>query len=191
MIPVAPVPEPPEWISYHQAGLVILATSSSNERPTDLWSEFKPVLRKGFGGRCGYTAMYEPVGTVDHYLSCKNHRAKAYDWDNYRYVSAWINSSKKTIDDKVLDPYEVQDGWFEIHLPSLQLCLTSAIPAHMRAKAKFTLKRLHLKDDERVIGQRQELLDMYESKELTLAGLQRMAPLLAAAIQKRDSASTV
>ncbi|MDF5714231.1 MAG: hypothetical protein PUP93_10125 [Rhizonema sp. NSF051] len=47
--------------------------------------------------------MYEPVGTVEHYLSRENYRNLAYEWNNLRFASAWINSSKGTLDDQVLD----------------------------------------------------------------------------------------
>jgi hypothetical protein len=114
----------------------------------DYWSRFKPHLADGFHNLCGYSVMYEPVGTVDHYLSRKNYRYLAYQWSNYRFVSGWINSSKQEIDDAVLDPFEVEDNWFEIQLPSLELALTDAVPTHIREKAEFTLRRLHLRDDE-------------------------------------------
>src|ERR1041384_7919968 len=32
--------------------------------------------------------MYEPVGTVDHFVSCDEDRRRAYDWANYRYAAA-------------------------------------------------------------------------------------------------------
>lgn len=129
--------------------------------------------------------MFEPVGTVDHYMSCNTHRGIAYDWDNYRYSAGWINSSKGTADDAVLDPFEVGDDWFEIILPSLQLRGTDNIPLHYREKAEFTLDRLHLRNDERVMRQRRRWMEMYEQKKLTLDGLREVAPLLAKAIERR------
>ena len=38
--------------------------------------------------------MYGPVGTVDRCLSIENHRDLTYEWGNYRYASAWMDSSK-------------------------------------------------------------------------------------------------
>ncbi|HEY2291212.1 MAG TPA: hypothetical protein VGM86_10975 [Thermoanaerobaculia bacterium] len=129
--------------------------------------------------------MYEPVGTVDHYLSCKIHRERAYEWSNFRFASQWINSSKRTADDDVLDPFEVEDGWFEILLPSLQLVLTDRVPPEHRARAEHTLLRLHLRDDVRVIRQRAEWYRMYEEGELSLEGLRKRAPLIAEAIERQ------
>ncbi len=157
----------------------------STKRPPAYWSEFTPDLSKGFKGLCGYAAMLDPTGgTVDHYLSYKNHPNLAYEWGNYRFASGTLNSSKKTADDTVLDPFEVQPGWFEILLPSLQMQATDAVPAAIRPKAEFTLKRLKLRDGERIIRWRQSWYDMYKSGGLTLDGLRQVAPLIAEAVDR-------
>ncbi|MEB3336577.1 MAG: hypothetical protein VKJ46_03875, partial [Leptolyngbyaceae bacterium] len=129
---------------------------NDQKRPRDLWSPFKSPLADGFHKLCGYSAMLDLGGTVDHYLSCKNHRSLAYEWSNYRFCSGWINSSKRALDDQVLDPFQVEDDWFEILLPSLQLVLTASVPDSERDRAEFTLQRLGLKDDERILRQRRE-----------------------------------
>ena len=132
--------------------------------------------------------MYEPVGTVDHYLSCDNPASRhlAYEWDNYRFASGWINSSKQTADANVLDPFEVADGWFSLLLPSLQLVLMEEnIPIDQLERARYTLERLHLRDDERVIRQWREWYRMYQDGEITLDGLERKAPLIARAVRLR------
>jgi hypothetical protein len=112
VIPVAPVPEPGSFDDRaRRPGNAWLAKNEGAERPRDYWSPFRAVLADGFANRCGYTAMYEPAGTVDHFRSYKTNPALAYEWANYRYAAAWINSAKKT--SEVLDPYEVGEGWFE------------------------------------------------------------------------------
>jgi hypothetical protein len=187
MIRFARVPCPAEFEERcRRVGLAWLAEHPEATRLKDFWSPFKSHLATGFGDLCAYSCMHESVGTVDHYLSTKNHRARAYDWDNYRFASQWINSSKQTADDAVLDPFLVGDDWFEILLPSLQLVLTSAVPEEHRARAAYTLERLHLRDDERAIRQRREWYRMYQDKELTLDGLRRKAPLIARAVEKQQ-----
>jgi hypothetical protein len=91
---------------------------------------------------------------------------------------------------RVLDPYEVQDGWFEILLPSLQLVVTSTILPVFRERAEYTLERLHLRDDERVLRQRRAWHQMYCEGILSLEGLRKTAPLIARAIEKSESKST-
>jgi len=163
------------WLVQHPTG-----------RPKDFWGKCKGDLSDGFRNLCAYSAMFEPVGTVDHYLSCDTDRQQAYEWSNYRFASGWINSSKRTADDTVLDPFLVEDGWFEILLPSLQLVLTDAVPRGKEELAEYTLTRLHLRDDERVIRQRREWYRMYQDGELTLDGLEKKAPLIAWAIRKQQ-----
>ena len=138
--------------------------------------------------RCGYSAMFEPVGTVDHFVSVDEDMQLAYDWGNYRYASGWINSSKQNATG-LLDPFEVHDGSFEILLPSLQLVLSDAVPEADREKAAYTLERLHLAHDERIIRQRREWYRMYQDGEITLDGLRKKAPLIARAIDKANARS--
>lgn len=155
-------------------------------RPRDFWSPFKGQLADAFAQLCAYSCLFEPVGTVDHYLSFRERRDLAYEWSNYRFASQWINSSKQAADDAVLDPFEVGDDWFELLLPSLQLVASDRIPPAERARAEKTLERLHLRDDERVVRQRSEWYRMYNEGEVSLDGLRKKAPLLARAIEKQQ-----
>lgn len=187
MIPVAAVPEPETFEARaRRPGNAWLAANPEAKPVPGLWRAFTGDLAAGFDGRCGYAAMLDPTGgTVDHYLSTENHRRLAYEWSNYRFASAAVNSSKKDADDSVLDPFEVGAGWFEISLPSLQLLLTDRVPESHRAKAEFTLKRLQLRDGERVLRWRRSWLELYERGELSLGGLRRVAPLLAEAVERQ------
>ncbi len=171
------------WIAEHpRAG-----RPKNNKRPKDFWSCSKQDLQDAFDWLCAYSAMYEPVGTVDHYVSCDADETRAYEWDNYRFAAQWINSSKQTADDSVLDPFEVHDGWFEVLLPSCQMVVTDEVPAELRAKAINTLSRLHLDHDERVVRQRAEWYRAYCDGEINLAGLQKKAPLIARAVEKQTA----
>jgi hypothetical protein len=187
VIPVVnPIPEPPDfnakcrvkgnaWLALHAVG-----------RPADKWSSFRLKLADGFSNRCGYGAMHISSGTVDHFVSCDEDRSLAYEWSNYRYVEGWFNSSKnKHPSASLLDPFEIQPGWFEIDLPSLQLRLTDAVTPELRERAEFTLTRLPLRGDERVIRQRRGWLIAYEQQGVPLAFIDQMAPLVAEAIRRQ------
>lgn len=78
------------------------------------------------------------------------------------------------------------DDWFEIILPSLQLVLTDKVPPAERTRAEFTLKRLYLQNDERIMRQREEWYQMYLKGEITLEGLDKKAPLIACAVRKQQ-----
>ena len=115
---------------------------------------------------------------------CRKRGSLAHEWTNYRFASAWINSSKQNAND-VLDPFNVCDDWFEILLPSLRLVLTDSVPPEIRPRAEFTIQRLHLRDDERVLRQRRAWYGLYEQGDLSLDGLRQMAPLIARAVERQ------
>ena len=188
MMRFSPSPEPEGFDSdVRQKGRAWLAANPTG-RPPDYWSPFRPQLRDAFCWLCAYTVMRVEQGTVDHFVSCDEDRSRAYEWDNYRLAQQWLNSSKSNVPGSaILDPFLVCDEWFEIHLPSLQLVLTDAVPDGVLAKARYTLKRLKLVNGEQVVSQRQSWLRLYESGKLSLAGLREVAPLLARAVEKRDA----
>ena len=184
MIRFERVPEPAEFTEKARVpGEAWLTANPRDGRPKDYWTPFKGALAEGFRNLCAYSAMYEPVGTVDHFVSCDEDRSRAYEWDNYRYCAAWINSSKGNLPAaRLLDPFDIEDGWFELHLPSLQQRVSDAVPDEIRGRAEYVLVRLRLRDDERVVRQRREWYRMYQDGELSQDGLARKAPLIAAAI---------
>lgn len=186
MIRVIPAPEPDYFDrEVRQKGLQWLKNPTNDgKRPKEYWQACYDDLRNAFACLCGYGAMWLPEGTVDHYLSCANHRNKAYEWSNYRFASQRINSSKGKKDGKVLDPFEVDDEWFAILLPSLQLVLTQKVPSEVLDRAQYTLAVLKLGDDMRIVEQRAAWYELHKSGDLTLAGLKEKAPLIARAVEK-------
>ncbi len=188
MIRFEPVSKPEGFAAQvEQPGATWLAANPDAKRAKDLWTLFKGALADGFRSLCAYSAMYEPIGTVDHFVSWHEDKSKAYVWENYRYCAGWINSSKKSLKAaEIFDPFDVEDGWFEIILPSLQLVVSGVIPDKHKARAEFVLQRLHLRDDERVIRQRREWYRMHQEHELSLEGLRRKAPLIARAIEAKN-----
>ena len=192
MIPVRRVRKPAGFDSnVGKPGQIWLRANPTAKRPKDLWSPYRGHLSRGFDDRCGYAAMLDPTGgTVDHYLSFKNHPHLAYEWSNYRFVSWVVNAAKQTADDTVLDPYSVRAGWFEILLPSLQMRVTDRVPRALRAKAEYTMRRLKLRDGERIIRWRQHWYERYRRGSLTLDGLRDVAPLIADAVERQARAAS-
>ncbi len=185
MIRVDRAQEPPQFdLNARQPGLAWLAANPATPRPRDFWTPFQPDLAQAFNNLCGYRAMWDMDGTVDHYLSFKNHRNLAYEWDNYRYVSGSVNSSKRNLDDQVLDPFEVFDDWFEISLPSFQLVLTDQVPADIQTKAQFTVERLKLRNGHKVRTARRRYYEEYKIGRLPIQGLWIFAPQVARAVER-------
>lgn len=177
-------PKPAGFEDVEQRGAAWLAIHEDG-RPPAHWLEFRSELADAFGSLCAYGAMFDPVGTVDHFVSVDEDRSSSYDWTNYRFAAGWINSSKRSLrSSQVIDPFTVENAWFELALPSLQLVATRHLPAEERERADFMLERLHLGHDERILRQRREWYRMYQDGELTLEGLAKKAPLIAAAIER-------
>jgi hypothetical protein len=190
MIPVARVPEPRGYDQVKKRGEAWRRKNRRAKRPKDLWSPFLPHLAEGFSHLCGYAAMLDPTGgTVDHYLSWINRPELAYEWSNFRFASNVLNSSKKTADDAILDPYLVRRGWFEILLPSLQMRVTDKVPRAHRARAEHTLRRLKLGNGEKIVRWRQHYFERYQAGQLTLDGLRELAPLVAEAVERALAAA--
>lgn len=190
----SPIPEPAAFdANCRQAGRQWLQWRQQNQqplpdRPRDFWSPFRPDLRRGFGCRCGYYAMLIHDGQVDHFISWNTCRTNdtpelAYEWDNFRFVDGALNSSKRTLDCQLLDPFEVGDDWFEIELPSLLLRPVNVPPERQEA-ANLTLEKLGLDQGPRVLELRWEWYDKHQRRELSLDGLRTVAPLLACAVER-------
>lgn len=204
MIPFAPQPEPTlenanfdfdsEVRQKGSAWLRNTADARTRKRPQNYWSDCLPHLRRGFRGLCGYAAMkIEAKGTVDHFQSWSKTKATrpelAYEWSNYRFCSAAINSIKNKFDDEVLDPFEVQEGWFRVSLPDMQLHLTAQVPDTHRARAEKTVQRLQLTHGEDLIEFRRAWYDQYKQGGApVLDMMDEWAPLVAKAIREKLAA---
>lgn len=199
MIPVAnPIPEPLGFdADCRQEGNRWLAakrlageTPKTSKFPNH-WAKYELDLAQAFRQRCGWWAMWIAEGQIDHFLSKKNRPDLAYDWSNYRYIAGSVNGSKGNHDDKVLDPFEIQDGWFEVILPSMQLIATDRVPISLRAKAEFTLKQLHLRDGTKVVRCRKHWYDSFKNGT-PMSELEKVAPLVAQAVKKlQDSGESL
>lgn len=195
MIPVAnPIPEPEGFDSdCRQPGVVWWTTKGlrgETPKPSAFpknWTKYEADLATAFHHRCGWWAMWIAEGQVEHFRSIKNHPGKAYEWSNYRYVAGSVNGSKGNHDDKVLDPFEVEDGWFEVLLPSMQLILTDKVPTDRKSKADFTLKQLKLRNGTKVIRCRKHWYEQFKLGRLDLNGLRAHAPLVAAAVENHQT----
>jgi len=177
-----------------QPGNKWLAENPHAERPYPYWREFDKELRDAFHGRCAYLGLYIATGTCDHFKSFKGSggHALAYEWSNYRYSDQAVNSGKKPAwDGRLVDPFDVDDEWFEVLLPSCEFKIIEEKiprdPPELLDNVRFTVEKLGL-TSERITRLRSEWFRRYEENEVTLEGLSRFAPLLARAVRKSQDA---
>lgn len=199
MIPVPSLTsdnEPPLFdTNCRQPGATFLADMPPRDphEKSAWWCQFQPDLARHFSYRCGWTAMAIGLdGDVDHYLACGNregcpspHRNLAFEWSNYRYASGTINSRKGNLDDQILDPCQIGEGWFEVVFPNFVLRPTSLLPAALQDKARTTIKKLKLFNEHKVRFTRWMWYERYwNGGQPLIELLEKEAPLVAAAVRK-------
>lgn len=191
MIPVPRPSEPPGFDERcRQRGLVWLRKNAQTDRqrPQSYWGEFREDLARASQHRCYWLAIEILLehGEVEHFIPVSRVRGTGdeyliYEWTNYRWADSRINQAKGTRD--VLDPFDVEEGWFEVSLPDLQIRMTDRIPDTKRALADFTIRQLKL-NGEYAIRYRERIFEKYREGRDQLVHVRREAPLLATAIER-------
>lgn len=187
---IAPVPEHPDWQKEClDPGAAWAYSNPGAARPRDYWTgrdrKFNRHLAAGVGELCSYTATWAPNGQMDHYEPWARLRGTAreivaYEWTNFRYACEWFNKAKGSAD--VPDPHVVEDDWFQLLLPSLELVATDRVPPSERARVENVLRWLGR--DDRALATRRAYWRAWLDGEITLSALYRWAPLLADAIAR-------
>lgn len=195
MIHVTPHPEPNDFDHLvRQPGLFFL---SKRPNPTtddfknhDYWTRIIPQMRVAYGQICAYCCEYIPYLTgnrqVEHFWpKSEPPHTRAYDWNNYRLVCGIINGRKgvKTI----LDPFYVEDGWFAIQFPSLQIVpgKIGGLSATLVKKIEDTITVLKLNDEGENIPAREWHLDVY-CEHGNFQHLMLTAPFLAKELTRQN-----
>ena len=190
VIRVHPKPEPPDFdANVRQPGLRALAGSPSN--PPPLWrGECLRQLWKAYQGICAYLCVFIPPGpgarSVDHFVPQKRRPDLLYEWSNYRLACSLMNTRKGTSED-VLDPFEVEDGWFLLDLSFLQILPNPDLDEATRARVQATIDRLDLNDNE-CLQARAKDYDAYLKDELSFELLERWSPLVAREMRRQGLA---
>jgi hypothetical protein len=185
MIHVQRQAEPPDFDeNVRRPGNKALAEGRA--RP-EIWRKCLIQLWEAYDGVCGYLAIRIPRGTgarsVDHVAPRSKQPALMYEWSNFRLVCSLMNSRKGTFED-VLDPFEVEDGWFTLELSSLEVLPNPGLKLSLRKKVQSTINRLNLNDPE-CIAARAEHYDAFlehtrdARRGITFDSLRRWSPFVA------------
>lgn len=193
MLPVTAQPEPATFDALvRQPGLAFLAT---NPAPTTkefeknaYWTEILPAMSLLYGRICGYSATWIPhstgVHSIDHFLHKAAYPALAYEWSNYRYVSARFNSRKRQR--AIMDPFTLMAETFVLNIVTMFIEVGTVVtdPAQ-QVLAQNTIAFLHLNDDDVLVEERLQFYQDYQSGEISFGYLQRHAPFLAYELQRQ------
>ena len=192
MIPVEAQPEPADFVDkVKKAGLQFLAQVS---QPTaqqwkgrEYWQRVLPEMRKAYVGICAYSAHWIPYSTgnhsIDHFVPKAQQPNLAYEWTNYRYVSARFNSRKGTR--AIIDPFTLRPDWFMIDFNSFLIYPNPALLAEEKAQVYETINCLKLNADDDLVTERQAWFTDYLDGSIPFTHLQKHAPFIAYDIQRQ------
>lgn len=152
------------------------------------WREAIPDLHYAYSGICAYTCHWIPLdtgsATVDHFKPKEIYPQYAYYWDNYRLVCGILNGRKGKYED-VLDPFTLQDGWFEMDFDSLKLGPGLQLTATEAEKVDKTIKRLKLNGWPCIEGRKHWLVP-YLREKYDIEYLEEKAPFLARELKRQE-----
>ena len=199
MIRISPQPEASDFDArVRQPGLEFLAESGISiemEAPAnfdwkDLWRNALEDLYDDYDGICAYSCFrmeYSLGGvTTDHYHPKKKYPLLAYEWSNYRLAATRFNSRKNNHED-VLDPFDVENGWFQIDFTLGKIGPNPELGLESREKIAASIKRLKL-NERRLRNKRTQLFDWWAHGEVGMNFLATNAPLIHSEIIRQFSA---
>lgn len=141
-------------------------------------------MMDAYGQFCAYLAMRieQATGspTVDHYVPKEHDWKRVYEWTNYRLSAGCVNGAKGTRD--VIDPFQVQAGWFELDLGTFLVKRGRAAPAAEHGRIEETLKILNLRQ---CVAQRGDFITRYRASRIDLAHVAFYAPFIAAELRRQ------
>ena len=152
-----------------------------------LWRDVLPEMLKSYNRLCAYLALYIEHATgspsVDHVVPKSKAWDKVYEWSNYRLACVLVNSKKNNFD-IVLDPFEIEDGFFALELFDFQVKLGASAVGELEAKVADTIEKLGLNLPD-CCKARQEYFENYKRQQIKLDYLERRAPFIARELRRQ------
>lgn len=149
------------------------------------WTRAKPELQEAYGHICAYTCIYlVEQGTIDHFLPKSIYHHLAYEWSNFRLARKRANECKGAALD-IMDPFEIQNGWFVLQLPSCQILAHPGLSHIHKDRVNTTIRRLRLNDEDVFVQERCDIILAYGLGDLSLDFLRRRYPFLALEIERQ------
>lgn len=179
MIRVDPQPEPEAFEKKVGKPGAKALLDGKNPLP-NYWTECLRDLHKAYRGICAYSCFFIPLVTgnrsTEHFAPKSADKARAYEWANYRLVCGLMNSCKREFED-VLDPFEIDDDWFEIEFVFFQVRPAAHLDAALRKEIELTIDRLKLSGEECCTARRTAYDDWAKYKHCD-AYMERYSPFL-------------
>lgn len=154
----------------------------------DLWCEALPDLLTAYHRICAFTCLYihriTGAHSVDHMMPKSSRWQDVYEWSNYRLACASINGLKGV--KSPLDPFEVEDGWFELELVGYQVLPGAGVQEPLRTQIQATINDiLHLNDPDHCLARSEYAEEYLKPKGISLDFLERHAPFVARELRRQ------
>jgi hypothetical protein len=191
MIPVVKQPEPLKFNEHVRIpGSTFLITNPSPNSKQfhqhNYWRDIKADLYQLYKSVCAYTGEWfpEPAASVDHFIPTSKEPRLAYEWDNYRLTTQKMNNIKGNKTD-LIDPFEVQLGWFVLDFPSCYIKSCMEITDIEDKKVRDTINALELNSYERT-DTRYNIIQEYINGKMNFDFLRINYPYIAYEIERQN-----
>ncbi len=159
---------------------------SKHFKPT--WRAAIDALMERYDSLCAYTALYIEHGTgdatVDHFIPVSSNWRTAYEWSNYRLACGQVNTNKDV--NKPLDPFKIEDHWFELDLVGYQVVPGNRTVDPLRSIIDETINIILNLNNRRFRNQRSTYALEYQAHHITLDYLERRAPFVARELRRQN-----
>ena len=182
-------PEPPcfdmqvrqKGLSYlKQEGIPMDKPLAKGVKLETYWRACLDDLYKSYEGICAYLCIHlERVtgdASVDHYIAKSQRADLAYEWKNFRLACVRMNTYKREFED-VLDPFEIENGWFHLELTSGRIYANPSLSDEIAGKIINTIRRLRL-DEPEFREMRVKRFDAYIMNGISSYHLKKESPLI-------------
>lgn len=151
------------------------------------WRNIHQELYNSLNGICSYCASWTPrsssnvavdVTSVDHFIAKSRVPPEAYEWTNFRLCRSRLNNRKSDFDD-VMDPYEIQNGWFLLEFSTFLIKPDVQLPVFVAHHVRLTIDRLQLNTDRDYVEQRIAVIRAYTEGKMSFAIVTARYPFIA------------
>ena len=193
MIPVEPQPEPGSFeTTVRRPGKAFLNEvphpNTNQWEGKSFWRKALPDMKDAYGGICSYCAFWIPYstgnGSIDHFIPRKTHPELAYEWSNFRFVSARFNSRKGT--GTIVDPFTLSHEWFVLDFSTFFIWPNSMLQDEQRKQITETIDRLKLNTDDDLVDERFQWYIDYLTGKISFEHVRKKAPFLAYEIERQN-----
>ncbi|MGL6094964.1 MAG: hypothetical protein ACRC7O_04055 [Fimbriiglobus sp.] len=150
------------------------------------WTAALGDLMGAYNRICAYSCFriheITGAGSVDHFAPKSRAWDRVYEWDNYRLACSQLNARKRDFTD-VLDPFEIQDGWFHLELVGFQVVPNPKLTRATREQVQQTISRLGLNDFRK---SRASDAENYWNRDVSLRVLRTESPFVAMELERQN-----